>query len=248
MTAPRLHVELPLAAGARLELPPAPARHAQVLRLQPGAPVVLFDGQGGEWLARIVAMARAHVEVAVEHHVAVEREAARAVTLAVGMPANERMDALVEKATELGAVAIQPLVCARSVLRLDAARAERRRAHWRGIAVAASAQSGRTRVPRIEPVLGFARWLATLGGVDAAGGRLLLSPGLAMPWSATIAGPSERRLLVLSGPEGGLAPDEEAAAIAAGFAPVSLGTRVLRADTAPLAVLAWCALAAAATP
>jgi 16S rRNA (uracil1498-N3)-methyltransferase len=243
LSAPRLHVEGPLAAAAHLELPAPAARHAQVLRLQPGAPVVLFDGRGGEWLAHIVAMSRARVEVAVERHVAVERGAARAVTLAIGMPANERMDALVEKATELGVAAMQPLVCARSVLRLDAARAERRRAHWQGIAVAASEQSGRTRVPHIEPVLGFARWLASLGPADATGARVLLSPRAAASWSATVAGPSDRSLLVLSGPEGGLAPDEDDAAIRAGFVPVSLGPLVLRADTAPLAVLAWCALA-----
>ena len=247
MSLPRFYVGLPLAAGTTLELPAAAARHAQVLRLQPGSPLVLFDGRSGEWLARVVAMGRARVEVMVERHVAVEREALRAVTLALGMPANERMDALVEKATELGAAAIQPLICERSVLRLEAARAERRRAHWQGIAVAASEQSGRTRVPRIEPVLPYARWLVALDGApDAAAVRLLLSPGAATPWSATVAGPADRALLVLSGPEGGLSPAEEATAVAAGFSRVALGARVLRADTAPLAVLAWCALEAAA--
>jgi 16S rRNA (uracil1498-N3)-methyltransferase len=244
---PRLHVELALAAGSTLELPAAAARHAQVLRLQPGSPLVLFDGRGGEWLAHVAAMGRARVDVTVERHVAVEREALRAVTLALGMPANERMDALVEKATELGVAAIQPLVCERSVLRLEATRAERRRAHWQGIAVAASEQSGRTRVPRIEPVLPCARWLASLDPSAAPGPvRLMLSPGAVTPWSATLAGGVDRALLVLSGPEGGLTPAEEAAAVAAGFTPVALGARVLRADTAPLAVLAWCALEAAA--
>jgi 16S rRNA (uracil1498-N3)-methyltransferase len=243
LSAPRLYLEGPLAEGARLELPAAAARHAQVLRLQPGASVVLFDGRGGEWLARIEAMGRARVEVTVERHVAVEREAPRSVTLAIGMPANERMDALVEKATELGAAAIQPLVCERSVLRLDAARAERRRAHWQGIAVAASEQSGRTRVPHIEAVLGFARWIATLGAADATGARVLLSPRAPASWNATLAGPPDRSLLVLSGPEGGLTPAEEDIAIGAGFVPVSLGPRVLRADTAPLAVLAACTFA-----
>ena len=105
---PRLHVDLPLAAADDVALPPAAARHVQVLRLQPGDALVLFDGRGGEWSARVRRIGRQEVRVDVERHVPVERELAFAVTLAFGMPANERMDALVEKATELGAAPSAP--------------------------------------------------------------------------------------------------------------------------------------------
>ena len=113
---PRFHVCLPLAPGACLLLPPGAARHAQVLRLQPGSDITLFNGEGGEWTAQITRMGRSDVEVAVQAHHAVEREAARAVHLAVGLMAAERMDWLVEKATELGAASVTPVLMARSSL------------------------------------------------------------------------------------------------------------------------------------
>jgi 16S rRNA (uracil1498-N3)-methyltransferase len=235
----RLHiVDLPLAAGARLVLPPGPSRHVQVLRLQPGAAVTLFDGRGGEWPARVAAIGRADVTVDLGDHDPVERELACHVTLAVGMPANERMDTLIEKATELGVACIQPLVCERSVLRLAGERAERKRAHWQGIAVAASEQSGRTRVPQVESVRSLRDWLARAG--EAAAARCVLSLRAdARPFRAVPV----PRIEFLSGPEGGLSEAEEALAVAAGHAPVSLGVRTLRADTAPLAALAALSLA-----
>lgn len=231
----RLYVDAPLSAGATCELPPAAARHAQVRRVQPGDALVLFDGGGAEWPAEVLAMGRQHVQVRVGAPQPVDRELARAVTLAVGMPANERMDWLVEKATELGAAAIQPLVCERSVLRLAGERAERKREHWQAVAVAAAEQCGRTRVTAVAPPRPLAAWLAALPA--DGGARWLLAPGAA---PGTL--PAGGALTVLSGPEGGLAPAEVQAALAAGFVPVGLGPRVLRAETAPLAVLAWAGL------
>ena len=233
----RLFVDGPLAADQTLDLPPGPARHLQVRRLQPGDELRLFDGHGGEWQAEVLAMGRQQVRVRVGAHEAVERELPQPVTLALGMPANERMDWLVEKATELGAAAVQPLVCERSVLRLDGERAERKREHWQAQAVAAAEQSGRTRVPRIGRPLRLAEWLPTLGA--RPGPRWLLSPAGARPLPAAAAAAP---VLLLSGPEGGLSPAEEDAARAKGFQAVQLGARVLRAETAPLAalaVLAW---------
>jgi 16S rRNA (uracil1498-N3)-methyltransferase len=206
-----------------------------VLRLQPGMPVTLFNGEGGEWLAEIVEMGRKQASVRIGPHSGIDRELPLAVTLALGMPANDRMDALVEKATELGVAAIQPLVCERSVLRLAGERAERRREHWQGIATAAAEQSGRTRVPAIAPVQELPRWLAAQR--DAASARWLLGFAPDAQPLAAVALP-EAAVTVLSGPEGGLSPAEEAAARDAGFQMLSLGPRVLRADTAPLAVLA----------
>lgn len=231
---PRLHLDLPLAAGALVALPAGPSRHVQVLRLQPGADLTLFNGAGGEWSARIVRIGRSEVQVEVGEHQAVEREPARRITLAVGMPANERMDTLIEKATELGAACIQPLLCERSVLRLSGERAHKRVEHWRGVAVAASEQSGRTRVPQIGEVLGLRDWLGSLGR-DGMLARFVLSLREAHPLAAQAAGDAPT---FLSGPEGGFSEAEEAMAKAAGFMPVTLGPRTLRADTAPLAVMA----------
>ena len=240
MPTPRLHVDLALERGALVDLPPPAVRHVQVLRLQPGHALTLFDGRGGEWAAQVARVGRRDVQVQVLTHDAAEREAAVEVTLALGVPANERMDALVEKATELGAAALQPLLTARSVLRLDDERAERRRAHWQAVAVAACEQCGRNRVPAVASPATLAAWLAALPPPDAASARWLL--GFAADAKAPAALAPARRVLVLSGPEGGLTPDEEQAARARGFVPVTLGARVLRADTAPLAALAWLAL------
>jgi 16S rRNA (uracil1498-N3)-methyltransferase len=235
---PRIHCHSPLHAGAEIELPPDASRHVQVLRLQPGAALTLFDGRGGEWSAEVLAMGRKTVSARVGRHRPVERELRTPVTLALGMPANERMDALVEKATELGVAAIVPLVCERSVLRVAGERAERKAAHWQAVAAAACEQSGRNRLPRIEAPQPLRDWLAA--GAPAATLRLVLSlADDARPLPACLADAgATAAVTVLSGPEGGLSPAELAAAALAGFAPVTLGARVLRADTAPLAVLA----------
>ena len=237
---PRFFIDQPLQAGEKLSLPAGAARHVQVLRLQPGAAITLFNGDGAEWLASVTQMGRNDVAVQVGAGTKVERELALAVTLALGVPANERMDGLIEKATELGVARVQPLMCERSVLRLAGERAQKKLAHWQGVAVAACEQSGRTRVPQIAPVLSLAEWLASLGAV-ADGARWVLSLRDAQPLHRLTAPLS---LLSLSGPEGGLTEAEEKAAAAAGFQAVSLGPRVLRADTAPLALLAHLALSA----
>ena len=233
---PRLHCPRPLRAGESLALPPAAARHVQVLRLQPGDALTLFDGEGGEWKARIERMGRSDVQVRIGEHQAIEREPAVAVHLAVGVPANERMDWLVEKAAELGAASLQPLVTERSVLRLAGERAGRKQAHWQAIAAAACEQCGGNRVPRIHPLAELGRWQPPTGMALRV---LSLSSG-ARPLAAL---PHASPVLLLSGPEGGLSPREEAAALAAGFEPVTLGPRVLRAETAPLAALSVLTLA-----
>lgn len=227
---PRLFCEEPLRSGASLALPAGAARHVQVLRLQPGDALTLFDGRGGEYEAVVERMGRSDVQVQVGAHHAIEREPARAIHLAVGMPANERMDWLVEKATELGAASLQPLVAERSIVRLAGERAQKKQAHWQAIAVAACEQSGRNRVPQVHGVQGLRDWLQAAG----PGCVLSLGPG-ARPLQAAA---SPQALTFLSGPEGGLTPAEEEAALAAGWQAVTLGPRVLRAETAPLAALA----------
>jgi 16S rRNA (uracil1498-N3)-methyltransferase len=235
---PRFYVDTPLAATeGDIALPAGAARHVQVLRLQPGDALTLFDGSGPEWQAEVTAMGRSEVRVKLIGAERPQRELARHVTLAVVMPANDRMDFLVEKATELGAAALQPLMSERSVLRLNGERADKKRAHWQGVAVAAAEQSGRTVPTRIEPVQTLAAWLAALAP-DGDEWRGLLSPRAAV----ALAPFPQQRALFLSGPEGGLSDAEEDAARARGFACVTLGPRVLRADTAPLAVLSWLSL------
>jgi 16S rRNA (uracil1498-N3)-methyltransferase len=231
-------VPLPLETGAELSLPQGAAQHAQVRRVQPGDGLQLFDGRGGEWAAQVLRMGRDAVVVRVGEPQPGAPELPVRVTLAIGMPANDRMDALVEKATELGVAALHPLVCERSVLRLADQRAERRRAHWQAVAVAACEQCGRATVPVVEPVRSFGDWIAR---ASAPGSRLLLSLARGAPALRTLP-LDETAVLALSGPEGGLTTAEEEAARAAGFAPVGLGPRVLRADTAPLALLAYLAL------
>lgn len=257
----RFHIDAALAPQLEFDLPDGAARHAQVLRLQPGHAITLFDGRGGEFAAQVLAMGRSSVRVRVGAHHAADPELALQVTLALGMPANERMDTLVEKATELGVSVIQPLHCQRSVLRLSAERAAKKVAHWQAVAQSAAEQSGRTRVPLIAPVQELGAWLDGLpvpkalpgGGISDADApaRVVLSlanaPALCehAPACAGRAGngAATRRWISLSGPEGGLTEDEEALAQRHGFAPVSLGPRVLRADTAPLALLAQLAFA-----
>jgi 16S rRNA (uracil1498-N3)-methyltransferase len=246
---PRFYVEGLLQPNAAFNLPPGPARHAQVLRLQPESHITLFDGHGGEWSAVITHMGRSDVAVQLTaHHDLLEvqgRELPLHVTLALGMPANERMDSVIEKATELGAAAIQPLMCERSVLRLTPERAAKKVAHWQAVAVAAAEQSGRTRVPHIAPVCHLADWLGDLPAADTAASeaRWVLSFAAdAQPLAHAAA--HLQNTVCLSGPEGGLTCAEERAARGAGFIGVSLGPRVLRADTAPLAVMSHVSFAA----
>jgi len=268
----RLHVDRTLVELDEFDLPEAAARHAQVRRVQPGDALSLFDGRGHEHAAQVLQMSRKSVAVRVGSACPALPEMAQRMTLALGMPANERMDTLVEKATELGVHAIQPLECERSVLRLSGERAQRKREHWQAVAVAASEQCGRAWVPQVGEVQSLTAWLQALardGDAASNTARLVLSfsadaqspssilrgmasmdaeeaPPAAGRTGVAGADPTSRvpgsrlqAVLALSGPEGGLSPAEEAAARAAGFQPVTLGPRVLRADTAPLALLAW---------
>ena len=238
---PRFFCPTPLVTGLALSLPAGAARHVQVLRLQPGDLISLFNGEGGEFDATVTRMGRSDVEVEVGAHHAVEREAARAVHLLAGITANERMDWLVEKATELGVASITPLVAERSVLKLKGERAEKKLAHWQGVAVAAAEQCGRNRVPTVHAAVTLTEWMKKA----LPGERWVLSLSEGTQPLAQVQGQATCKpmapVTVLSGPEGGLSPGEEAAALTAGFVPVTLGPRVLRAETAPLAVLALCA-------
>lgn len=231
---PRFFCSHPLQVGLSLDLPADTSRHIQVLRLQPGASITLFDGRGGEYTACILQMGRHTVAARIDSHQALERESAVYSHVVIGMPANERMDWLVEKATELGVARITPLMTAHGVLRLNAERALKRQLHWQGIAQAACAQSGRNTLPQIDLAQSWSEWFNTVPH-DETQARWMLS--LSATSSPLVALTHTRRVLLLSGPEGGLSHNEEAQALEKGFVAVSLGSRVLRAETAPLAVL-----------
>ena len=228
---PRFHCPTPLHTGLSLSLPAGAARHVQVLRLQPGGVITLFNGEGGEFDATVTRMGRSDVDVEVGAHRPVEREATRAVHLLAGITANDRMDWLVEKATELGVASITPLLAERSVLKLKGERADKKLAHWQGVAVAAAEQCGRNRVPLIHPAVSLNEWLK----MAQPGQRWVLS--LSEGTQVISQMPESSAVTVLSGPEGGLSAHEEAAAVNGGFVRVTLGPRTLRAETAPLALL-----------
>lgn len=241
----RFYCPLPLVSGQVVDLPPTAARHVQVLRMQPGHTLTLFNGEGGEFSAEVQHMGRSDVRVVVGEHRDVECESAVQVHLAVGMPANERMDWLVEKATELGVHRITPLMTERSVIRLTGERAEKKQAHWQAVAASASEQCGRNRVPVIDMPERLDAWLARQNAqVDVVHGVLSLHAST-QPLNALRddAAGSTKSWILLNGPEGGLTDAEDAAARAKGFVALSLGERVLRAETAALGALTLLTLA-----
>jgi 16S rRNA (uracil1498-N3)-methyltransferase len=232
---PRLHCETALSPGATIELPERAARHVAALRLRTGDAVTLFNGDGHESAAVLTGIGRRGVVAAVRERRAVDRESSLEVRLAQGVCASDRMDLVLQKATELGVASIQPVVTARSVVRLSSERQGRRETHWQNVVIAACEQCGRNRIPPVAPSLGFGEFFATLAAAPAAGTRVLLAPdGEATARSLAPQAP----VTVLIGPEGGLAPEERAIAVAAGFVTLRFGPRVLRTETAPLAALA----------
>ncbi len=237
----RVHVQQALSEGAEIELDAPAVRHVQVRRLQPGDALVVFDGRGGEWPGQVLAMARSAVRVRLGAWRNGAADEACPITLAVGAPANDRMDWLVEKATELGVAAIQPLWCERSLLRVADERAARKQQHWQAVAQAAAEQCGRTRVPTVGPPQPLTAWLGQLKAQAPGAQRLLLSLATTARPLRDVALPGVP-VVLLSGPEGGLTMAEEAAAQAHGFTSASLGARTLRAETAPLAALAYLGL------
>ena len=245
---PRFYCSHASHTGASIALPATAARHVQVLRMQPGQTITLFNGAGGEFEAVIEHMGRQDVRVIVGAHHTIEREAPHQVHLAVVMPANDRMDWLVEKATELGVHRITPLMSQHSVLRLQGERAEKKLVHWQGVAISACEQCGRNTLPQIEALKNLSTWLQSdwvahlqitqdvHSAIQAAVLSLHPSTQGLSEWATKNQSTS---WLLLSGPEGGLTDEEDAMARAKGFAAVKLGERVLRAETAALAALAY---------
>jgi 16S rRNA (uracil1498-N3)-methyltransferase len=229
----RVHVEEPLAAGGTCVVSGTAVNHiSRVLRLREGDELTLFDGRGGEYGARIAGFGKDAVRVAVQAHRPVERESALDLTLVQSVSRGERMDWVMQKATELGVRRVIPVLTERTVIRLDDRQKERKVQHWRAIVIAACEQCGRNRVPEVAAPLGFYETLRTL---DAEATRVLLSPTGTLR-ARDLERPSKLTLLI--GPEGGLSENEEDAGLKAGFRQVQLGPRILRTETAALAALA----------
>jgi 16S rRNA (uracil1498-N3)-methyltransferase len=229
----RVHVDSDLRTGQRLTVEGSAGNHiSRVLRLRVGEPLTLFNGQGGEYAASIEEIRRDTVMVTVQERRDMERESPCQIVLAQGISRGERMDWVVQKATELGVSRIEPLFTERSVVHLDDKQASRKVQHWRSIAIAACEQSGRNRVPEIAQPVGL---FDLLERHTPRGLALLLSPGASLR-IADIPN-ADAGATVLIGPEGGLAELEQETAVKSGFTPVRLGPRVLRTETAAVCAL-----------
>jgi len=237
MNAPRFYSPENLSVGACVALSESAARHAvRVLRLREGDALILFDGRGGEYVARIARCGRDEVLAELETWRDRECESPLAITLVQALQAGEKMDLTVQKTVELGAQRIVPVASQRSVVRLEGERAQRRVDHWRAVAASACEQCGRNRVPEIGDLEKLRSWLAR--PVDGDVLRLMLDPRSANTLQTLPRPERGRRVELLIGPEGGFAPEEETMAVEAGFCGVRLGPRVLRTETAGLAALA----------
>ena len=235
----RVFVDAPLAPEALLPLPDGPAQHiARVLRAKPGDPLVVFNGRGGEFAASVEALKRNEVTVRIGAHDAIERESPLDTTLLQGIARGEKMDQILQKATELGVTRVIPVATDRSNVRLDAGALVRRHQHWQGVVIAACEQSGRNRVPEVCAVASLGEALAAV----QARLKVVMAPGGAASLSSLVAAsaPADARLSIalLVGPEGGFDAGEIRTAEQCGFLPCRLGPRVLRTESAALAMLA----------
>lgn len=235
MRIPRIYIDAPLQTGVELQLPAQAGEHlARVLRLTVGAPLLLFNGDGCEYPAILQRIGKREVWARVDGEgVAQQRESALQLTLAQGIARGDKMDFILQKATELGVQRIVPLLTERTEVKLNAERSERRMAHWRAVISSACEQSGRTRLPELSEPMTLTSWAAALD--DSSGVRLSLDPrASATPRSLATLGAAT----LVIGPEGGLSAKDLMVVEVAGFRGMRLGPRILRTETAGLAAIA----------
>lgn len=231
MAPPRIFSAQPLRPGAVIELEPGPSQHlARALRKTVGDAIMLFNGDGDVYPAEVTRIGRRQVTARVTAQESADLESPLAIHLGIVISRGERMDWAIQKSTELGVASISPLYSARGGVRLSGDRAGKKVQHWQQVAISACEQCGRNRIPDIREPVELSDWLDT----EITGLRLVLHhrAGAALPATA----PASATLLV--GPEGGLSRDEIAAAEERGWQPLSLGPRVLRTETAPVAAIA----------
>ena len=231
---PRFYCPQPLALGLTVALPEAVAHHVQVLRLAEGGLVTLFNGDGGEYSAVLSTIGKRSVSAEIKAHTPREVELPFAVTLAQALPEASKMDWIVEKAIELGVSGIQPLAAQRCVVRLSGERAEKRLAHWQGIIVSASEQSGRNRLAQLGQLQDYKQWITQ----QDLHRRIILTPRAEQSLADWARHQAPQAVTLVIGPEGGLSEQEEDAALRHGALPLSMGPRILRTETAGLAAVA----------
>ena len=231
---PRFYCPQSLAIGMHLSLPDQVAHHIQVIRMQVGETVTLFDGNGGEYTASITQMEKKRVHVEIKTFSPHETELSYAITLAQALPEASKMDWIIEKAMELGVTAIQPLAAQRCVVRLNQERAEKKQSHWQGIIHAAAEQSGRNRLAHLAPLSDFTSWIKQ----SDLHTRILLSPRAEQSLADWARHHPPQAVSLMIGPEGGFTEAEENLACEQGALMLSMGPRVLRTETAGLAALA----------
>jgi len=235
MRIPRIHVDQPLHVGAAVLLPEQAGEHvARVLRLERGHPLILFNGDGREYDATLGVLARRAVAAEVTAIRVVDRESPLRLTLAQGIARGEKMDWILQKATELGIARIVPIVSERTEVKLDEDRAERRVAHWRSVVAGACEQSGRTELPEVEAPVRIDRWLGSLADDDTQRLALLPEGDVSLRELPPLGGAA----LVCVGPEGGFSDKDVAMLRHAKFRGLRLGPRILRTETAGIAAIA----------
>lgn len=239
MRIPRFYLLQPLQSETTLELPPELFRHAiQVLRMKAGENLILFNGGNGEYTATLTEVNRRSASLRVDSFADISRESNLELTLVQSIIKPDKMDFAIQKSTELGVNRIQPLISQRSVVRPGRDQLEKKQKHWQAVAISACEQSGRTAVPDILPAKSLSDWLQTSRHELAT--RLMLLPGDYPPLQQlhVSAAHSAQAFNVIIGPEGGFTHEEEEQCLNSGVLPVSLGPRVLRAETAALTVIA----------
>lgn len=232
MRVSRLYVDAALNVGQHVELDDAAGHYLRtVLRLKQDQEIVLFNGRGGEYRCRLEEVSRKRVSVAVEQFIDRSVESPLAINLGLGISRGDRMDWAVQKAVELGVASLTPLISERCVIKFDGDKKQQRQQHWQSIIQHAAEQSGRTRLPELNPPLGLAEWVDGQRGL-----KLFLDPYAEQALSEL--NPGGEGVTLMSGPEGGFSDQEREYAKAAGFIPVRMGGRILRTETAVLAALA----------
>jgi 16S rRNA (uracil1498-N3)-methyltransferase len=230
---PRFYCPQPLAIGLIIDLPEAVAHHVHVVRLAPGEAITVFNGEGGEYTAVLQTVEKRRASAAIKAHTARDAELPYAVTLAQALPEASKMDWIIEKAVELGAASGWK-AARRCVVKLSGDRAEKKFAHWQGVIVSASEQSGRNRLAQLAPVDEFKDWIAQ----QDMHRRVILTPRASQSLADWARHQPPQALTIMVGPEGGFSDDEENLAVAQGALPLSMGPRILRTETAALAALA----------
>ncbi|HEZ1551772.1 TPA: 16S rRNA (uracil(1498)-N(3))-methyltransferase [Neisseria meningitidis] len=230
---PRFHLPENLSVGQTVALPDNIVRHFNVLRVRPNENITLFDGKGKAHAARLTVLEKRRAEAEILHEDTTDNESPLNITLIQSISSGERMDFTLQKSVELGVTAIQPVISERCIVRLDGERAAKRLARWQEIVISACEQSGRNTVPPVLPIIGYRE---ALDKMPSESTKLIMSINRARKLG-DIRQPSGA-IVFMVGPEGGWTEQEEQQAFDAGFQAVTLGKRILRTETAPLAALA----------